>query len=291
MAESTIEWTDATWNPTTGCDQTSPGCDNCYALTMAARLKAMGQAKYQVDGDPRTSGPGFALSIHPDTLSIPHRWSASRMIFVNSMSDLFHREVPIDFIRDVFEVMAETPRHTYQLLTKRSKRLSGLADVLDWPPNLWVGVSVETQSYGFRVDHLRDVPAAVRFLSIEPLLGPVAVNLDGIDWVIVGGESGPSCRPVDPESIRAIRDACVDNGTPFFFKQWGGLGTKVQRTTTRWAAPGISTREAPSLLRPHDSATDKTTDTLMDKTGGKLGRRLAIAGLISGWCGQSGWTR
>ncbi|MBK9560602.1 MAG: phage Gp37/Gp68 family protein [Candidatus Microthrix sp.] len=226
MAESSIEWTDATWNPTTGCDQTSPGCDNCYALTMAARLKAMGQAKYQVDGGPRTSGSGFALTIHPDTLSIPLRWSKPRMIFVNSMSDLFHRDVPVTFIRDVFAVMAETPRHTYQLLTKRSKRLGQLADVLDWPPNLWVGTSVETQSYEFRVDHLREVPAAVRFLSIEPLLGPVAVNLDGIDWVIVGGESGPSSRPVDPESVRAIRDACVDSGTPFFFKQWGGQRPK-----------------------------------------------------------------
>jgi protein gp37 len=172
------------------------------------------------------------------------------MIFVNSMSDLFHREVPIDFIRDVFEVMAETPRHTYQLLTKRSKRLSGLADVLDWPPNLWVGVSVETQSYGFRVDHLRDVPAAVRFLSIEPLLGPVAVNLDGIDWVIVGGESGPSSRPVDPESVRAIRDACVDNGTPFFFKQWGGLRPKSNgrlldgRTWDQYPRSSIATASA-----------------------------------------------
>ena len=226
MAESTIEWTDATWNPTTGCDQTSPGCDNCYALTMAARLKAMGQAKYQTDGDPRTSGPGFALSIHPDTLSIPHRWSNPRMIFVNSMSDLFHRDVPVEFMRDVFAVMADTPRHTYQLLTKRSKRLTRLADVLDWPPNLWVGVSVETQQYGFRIDHLREVPAAVRFLSIEPLLGPVSVDLDGIDWVIVGGESGSSCRAVDPESVRGIRDACIDSGTPFFFKQWGGRTPK-----------------------------------------------------------------
>ena len=227
MAESTIEWTDATWNPTTGCDQTSPGCDNCYALTMAARLKAMGQQKYQADGDPRTSGPGFALTVHPDTLSIPRRWSKPRMIFVNSMSDLFHHDVPVEFIRDVFAVMADTPRHTYQLLTKRSKRLGRLAEVLDWPPNLWVGVSVETQTYEFRVDHLRTVPSSVRFLSIEPLLGPVSVNLDGIDWVIVGGESGPSCRPVDPVQVRHIRDACVESGTPFFFKQWGGRTPKT----------------------------------------------------------------
>ena len=251
MAESTIEWTDATWNPTTGCDQTSPGCDNCYALTMAARLKAMGQAKYQTDGDPRTSGPGFALSIHPDTLSIPHRWSNPRMIFVNSMSDLFHRDVPVEFMRDVFAVMADTPRHTYQLLTKRSKRLSRLADVLDWPPNLWVGVSVETQQYGFRIDHLREVPAAVRFLSIEPLLGPVSVDLDGIDWVIVGGESGSSCRAVDPESVRGIRDACIDSGTPFFFKQWAG--ELRSRTGACWmAAPGTSIRRQSKSQRLHD---------------------------------------
>ena len=194
---------------------------------MAARLKAMGQEKYQADGDPRTSGPGFALTVHPYTLSIPRRWSKPRMIFVNSMSDLFHHDVPVEFIRDVFAVMADTPRHTYQLLTKRSKRLSRLAEVLDWPPNLWVGVSVETQTYGFRVDHLRTVPSSVRFLSIEPLLGPVSVNLDGIDWVIVGGESGPSCRPVDPVHVRHIRDACVESGTPFFFKQWGGRTPKT----------------------------------------------------------------
>ncbi|MEZ5380988.1 MAG: phage Gp37/Gp68 family protein [Microthrixaceae bacterium] len=227
MAESTIEWTDATWNPTTGCDQISPGCDNCYALTMAARLKAMRQEKYQCDGDPRTSGPGFALTLHPDTLSIPGRWQSPRMIFVNSMSDLFHQDVPDGFIQDVFAVMADTPRHTYQLLTKRSKRLAKLADVLDWPPNLWVGVSVESQTYRFRADHLRQVPCAVRFLSIEPLLGPVSVDLDGIDWLIVGGESGPSCRPVDPTSVRDLRDACVETDTPFFFKQWGGRTPKA----------------------------------------------------------------
>ena len=194
---------------------------------MAARLKAMGQEKYQADGDPRTSGPGFALTVHPYTLSIPRRWSKPRMIFVNSMSDLFHHDVPVEFIRDVFAVMADTPRHTYQLLTKRSKRLSRLADVIDWPRNLWVGVSVETQTYGFRVDHLRTVPCSVRFLSIEPLLGPVSVDLDGLDWVIVGGESGPSCRPVDPVHVRHIRDACVESGTPFFFKQWGGRTPKT----------------------------------------------------------------
>lgn len=226
MADSSIEWTDATWNPTTGCDRTSPGCAACYALTMAGRLKAMGQAKYQNDGDPRTSGPGFALTLHPDTLDLPRRWTRPRMIFVNSMSDLFHRDVPLDFIRQVFVTMRETPQHTYQVLTKRSKRLAQLAEQIDWPANVWMGVSVENQAYGFRVDHLRTVPAAVRFLSLEPLLGPVVVDLHGIDWVIAGGESGTRARPVDETWVTAVRDACVSSGTPFFFKQWGGRSPK-----------------------------------------------------------------
>lgn len=226
MAESSIEWTDATWNPTTGCDRTSPGCDSCYALTLAARLKAMGQQKYQTDGDPRTSGPGFGLTLHRDTLALPAQWTRPRMIFVNSMSDLFHKQVPIGFIRDVFDVIRETPRHTYQLLTKRSKRLVSIADRLDWPVNLWMGVSVESQAYVFRADHLRQVPCSVRFLSIEPLLGPVDVNLGGIDWVIAGGESGPSARPVELSWVRSIRNACQESRTPFFFKQWGGRSPK-----------------------------------------------------------------
>jgi protein gp37 len=227
VAESSIEWTDATWNPTTGCDRTSPGCDHCYALTMAGRLKAMGQEKYQRDGDPRTSGPGFALTVHPDTLDVPKRWARGRMIFVNSMSDLFHDDVPIGFIADVFDVMRSTPQHRYQVLTKRSKRLARVADQLDWPINLWMGVSVESQRYTFRTDHLRTVPAAVRFLSVEPLLGLVSVDLDGIDWVIVGGESGSQARPVEAEWVRHIRDECVATGTPFFFKQWGGRSPKT----------------------------------------------------------------
>lgn len=227
MADSAIEWTDATWNPATGCDRTSPGCDNCYALTMAARLKAMGQTKYQSDGDARTSGPGFALTLHPETLNLPKQWTRGRMIFVNSMSDLFHDDVPSSFISDVFEVMRATPHHRYQVLTKRSKRLARLADELDWPPNLWMGVSVESQRYAFRAEHLREVPASVRFLSVEPLLGPVALDLASIDWVIVGGESGARARPVDPAWVRAIRDACIASDTPFFFKQWGGRHPKA----------------------------------------------------------------
>lgn len=181
MAKSGIEWTEATWNPTTGCDKTSPGCDNCYALTMASRLRAMGQPKYQNDGSPRTSGPGFALTLHEQTLDAPYRWKAPKLVFVNSMSDLFHPMVPLSFIRQVLEVMSGTPRHTYQLLTKRSKRLSSVAGDLQWPPNVWIGVSVETMRYAFRLDHLRTVGAAVRFVSAVPLLGPLPnLNLSGI---------------------------------------------------------------------------------------------------------------
>lgn len=227
MAKSAIEWTEVTWNPTTGCDKTSPGCDNCYALTLSKRLKAMGQAKYQNDGDSKTSGPGFGLTLHPDTINDPHRWKNPRVVFVNSMSDLFHPDVPLEFIQEVFGVMAATPRHTYQVLTKRAKRLSQLADQLEWPDNIWMGVSVETQRYAFRLDHLRQVPAAVRFVSAEPLLGPLELNLVGIDWLIAGGESGNNSRPVKESWIQSIRDDCEISETAFFFKQWGGRTPKA----------------------------------------------------------------
>lgn len=225
---SRIEWTEATWNPVTGCDRVSAGCDHCYALTLAKRLKAMGSPKYQADGDPRTSGPGFGITIHPGTLTEPYRWRRPRVVFVNSMSDLFHAKVPIGFIRDVFAVIADTPQHTYQVLTKRSLRLRRLADQLDWPTNLWIGVSVENTAVLNRVDHLRQVQsAAVRFLSCEPLLGPLdGINLDGIGWVIAGGESGPNYRPIDLSWVRGIRDACTHARVPFFFKQWGGRTPK-----------------------------------------------------------------
>jgi len=226
--KSEIEWTEATWNPTTGCDRISPGCDHCYAQTLAKRLKAMGQPKYQRDGDPRTSGLGFGLTLHRASLDLPKRWATSRTIFVNSMSDLFHVKVPVDYIRDVFNVIAETPQHTYQILTKRSKRLAKVADQLDWPPNLWIGVSVEDARYTFRIDHLRQAPAAVRFLSCEPLLGPLEnLDLSGIDWVIAGGESGGNARPVDADWIRSIRDQCSEGDVAFFFKQWGGRTPKA----------------------------------------------------------------
>jgi protein gp37 len=225
---SSIEWTQATWNPTTGCDRVSTGCDNCYALALAKRLKAMGAAKYQQDGDPRTSGPGFGVTTHPAALAMPYRWRTPRLVFVNSMSDLFHAKVPVAFIRDVFAVMADTPQHTYQVLTKRARRLRRLVDRLDFPPNVWIGVSVESQEHLIRVDDLRAVPAAVRFLSCEPLLGPLAdLNLNGIGWVIVGGESGPGHRPVDSAWVEGIQQSCAHAEVPFFFKQWGGRTPKA----------------------------------------------------------------
>jgi protein gp37 len=225
---SGIEWTEATWNPTTGCDRTSPGCDNCYALTLAKRLKAMGSQKYQADGDPRTSGPGFRLTVHDEALDIPAHWRAPRMIFVDSMSDLFHPDVPLDFIKRVFAVMESTPRHTFQVLTKRSKRLAKVAPELPWPSNIWMGVSVESAKYAFRIEHLRSVGATVRFVSAEPLLGPMEqLQLDGIDWLIAGGESGPGARPVDSRWVRSLRDQCREAHVPFFFKQWGGRTPKA----------------------------------------------------------------
>lgn len=269
--DSNIEWTDATWNPVTGCDRTSPGCDNCYALKMAGRLNRMGQANYQNDGDPRTSGPGFGVTCHPHMLDQPLRWKRPRRIFVNSMSDLFHPDVPDEFIARVFAVMALCPQHTFQILTKRPQRMASLlasprfdvfrASVVDsfidhgvrvgldddpfaWPlPNVWLGVSIENDTYSWRANYLRDTPAAVRWISAEPLLGPLpSLDLTGIDWLVVGGESGPGARPMHPDWVRDLRDrcngdfpcpgrddgehrsstcACPVNDVPFFFKQWG----------------------------------------------------------------------
>jgi protein gp37 len=225
---TSIEWTEATWNPTTGCDRVSIGCDNCYALVLSKRLKAMGAEKYQNDGDPRTSGPGFGVTVHPGSLLTPYSWRQPRLVFVNSMSDLFHAKVPLDFVRQVLSVIAETPQHTYQMLTKRSTRLRKVAGRLDWPDNLWIGVSVENEDALGRVDDLRGVPAAVKFLSCEPLLGPLPdINLDGIGWVIAGGESGPNHRPVQAEWVTDLRDVCQGAGVPFFFKQWGGRTPKA----------------------------------------------------------------
>lgn len=225
---SAIEWTEATWNPTTGCDQVSSGCDNCYALRLASRLKAMGSPRYQVDGDARTSGPGFAVQLHPEALDTPKRWRRPRRIFVNSMSDLFHARVPLDYVREVFATIEATPHHTYQLLTKRSTRLRRAAPLLVWPTNLWVGVSIESVEQLGRVQDLAAVPAAVRFVSAEPLLGPLeGLDLTSIDWLIAGGESGQDHRPVQSDWVRGLRNECMRTDTAFFFKQWGGRTPKA----------------------------------------------------------------
>jgi protein gp37 len=218
-ATSAIEWTEATWNPVTGCDQISPGCAHCYAKTFAERWR-------DVPGHPYEQG--FDLTLWADRLDLPLRWRRPRMIFVNSMSDLFHERVPLDFIERVFATMAEARQHTFQVLTKRHQRLAELADALPWSENVWVGVSIENKRWVRRADYLRAVPAAVRFISAEPLLGPlVDLDLDGIDWLIAGGESGPHHRPVHIEWIRNLRDRCQSEGVPFFFKQWGGRTSKI----------------------------------------------------------------
>lgn len=215
---SKIEWTDATWNPVTGCNKVSPGCKHCYAERLSKRLKATGMAKYS---------NGFVVTLHPDTLEIPLRWRKPRSIFVNSMSDLFHVDVPESFIRDVFDVMERADWHRYQVLTKRAERVAELSDGLPWPSQVWMGVSVESQDYVRRIDLLRETDAQVKFLSLEPLLGPLPhLNLDGIDSVIAGGESGPGARPMQPDWAREIRDQCVDAGVAFHFKQWGGVFKK-----------------------------------------------------------------
>jgi protein gp37 len=226
---SSIEWTEATWNPVGGCTVVSPGCTNCYAMRLARRLEAMGQEKYR--NTTRVSG-GRAkwtgrVVMDERALDLPRHWKKGRFIFVNSMSDLFHETVPLEFIQRVFQVMAETPRHTYQVLTKRAERLAELSDLLPWRSNIWMGVSVENEDYWWRVQHLRQTGATVRFLSLEPLLGHISIaDLGGIHWVIAGGESGPSSRPVKPEWVRSIRDACLDQGVAFHFKQWGGSNKK-----------------------------------------------------------------
>lgn len=225
---SAIEWTQTTWNPTTGCDRISRGCDNCYAMVLAKRLQAMGSPHYQSDGDPRTSGPGFGVAWHEDSLSIPYRWRRPRTVFVNSMSDLFHARIPKDFVRRVFDVIVDTPQHTYQILTKRPIRVRRLAQDLPWPSNLWLGVSVEDTTAMKRIVDLKEVPASLRFLSCEPLLGPLTdLDLEGIHWVIAGGESGPGARAVSASWVTQIRDDCQEAGVPFFFKQWGGRTPKA----------------------------------------------------------------
>jgi protein gp37 len=215
---SEIEWTDATWNPVTGCSKISPGCKHCYAARMANRLQAMGQANYR---------NGFEVTLQPQMLDLPLQWKSSKRIFVNSMSDLFHPDIPLSYIKRVFAAMHRAPWHQYQILTKRSERLLELNDKLEWGPQIWMGVSVENEKYVGRIDDLRRTGAHVKFLSLEPLLGPLRkLKLRGIDWAIVGGESGPGARPVDPDWVIDIRDQCVAADVPFFFKQWGGVHKK-----------------------------------------------------------------
>jgi len=216
--KSTIEWTGSTWNPSTGCDAISPGCENCYAERMAHRLKAMGQVKYR---------NGFTLTTHPDTLELPLHWKKPQRIFVNSMSDLFHHDIPEEYIQRVFATMCEARWHQFQVLTKRSGRLLALSEKLPWPANVWMGVSVESAAFKTRIDHLRKTGAAVKFLSLEPLIEDLGdLDLSGIGWVIVGGESGPGARPVQKRWVDDIRRQCQASRVPFFFKQWGGVQKK-----------------------------------------------------------------
>lgn len=216
---SRIEWTESTWNPVTGCNKVSPGCKHCYAERLAARLQAMGSFRYR---------NGFEVTLQHDVVELPLRWKKPRVIFVNSMSDLFHEDIPDEFIKRVFHTMEQAQWHTFQILTKRSERLAEIAQLLPWPKNVWMGVSVESPEYTGRIANLKAVPAAVRFLSVEPFLAAIPkIPLRGIDWVIVGGESGPGARPMEAEWVRQIRRRCTLQHVPFFFKQWGGKNKKA----------------------------------------------------------------
>ena len=238
-ANSSIEWTSSTWNAVTGCSKVSAGCQNCYAERMAKRLQAMGQPNYR---------NGFRVTIHEHVLPLPLRWRTPRTVFVNSMSDLFHEKVPRTFIRKVFKVMNTAEWHTYQVLTKRSERLLEINKGLTWAKNIGMGVTVENRDHLYRIDHLRRTRATLKFLSLEPLLGSVGeLNLKGIDWVIVGGESGPRARPMDQSWVLSIRDQCLGKGVPFFFKQWGGL----RKTAAGHLLAGKEWRQIPSYNSRH----------------------------------------
>lgn len=253
MAQSSsIEWTEATWNPVTGCTKISPGCKFCYAERMALRLKAMRQPRYR---------NGFQITLQDDLVELPLRWREPRMIFVNSMSDMFHRDIPVEFIQRCFETMRIAKQHTFQILTKRPQRVVELASDLPWPSNIWMGTSVESADYTDRIHELQKVPAGVRFLSVEPLLGPIAqLPVRGIGWVIVGGESGPGARAMEADWVRQIRDRCIHFRVPFFFKQWGG----VQKSRTGRILDGRTWDEF-----PRQSVNEKAT--------GEKGRSLAGA--------------
>lgn len=263
---SAIEWTDATWNPVTGCTEVSPGCDNCYARTFAERWRGIPGHHYE---------QGFDLRLWEDRLEYPFKWKKPRRIFVNSMSDLFHKDVPNDFVLKVFEVMKKADWHTYQILTKRPARLvhlvAKISEVLNgfsnnfeiWPPHIWLGVSIENSAYKWRLDYLRKVPAFIRFISAEPLLGPIDhLDFSNLHWVIAGGESGPNARECDPEWIRAIRDKCELGDVPFFFKQWGGRtpksGGRILDGRTWDEYPVVS-----NLIASHHSTSSDTSNTLV----------------------------
>lgn len=241
---SPIEWTDATWNPTSGCTKVSPGCDRCYAERITTRF-------------PGTFPNGFTLTLRPDALEIPLRWRRPRMIFVNSMSDLFHADVPEIYLQRVFDVMRRTPQHTYQVLTKRAERLARLAPRLPWPANVWMGVSVESPAFGWRIDYLRRVPASIRFVSAEPLLAALpSLDLDGIHWLIAGGESQPGCRPAETAWFRDLRDQCKTAGVRFFLKQLGGHPSK--RGGDEAVLDGRRWRQLPAKTRAADPAGQST---------------------------------
>ncbi len=217
-SKTKIEWTEMTWNPVTGCRKISPGCMNCYAERMANRLRQMGAARYK---------NGFKITLHEDLTEMPHKWKKPQMIFINSMSDLFLEEVPSHFIKKIFDVMHRAYWHTFQVLTKRAERFAEMSGEISWSPNIWMGVTVENEDYTFRIDYLRKTDAVIKFISIEPLLGPIPnLDLEGIDWVIVGGESGAGARPMEAEWVLDIRDQCQKAEVPFFFKQWGGVNKK-----------------------------------------------------------------
>lgn len=233
--QSSIEWTEATWNPVTGCTKISPGCKFCYAERMARRLKAMGQDRYR---------NGFEVTLQDDLVELPLHWKSPRIIFVNSMSDLFHQAIPLEFIQKCFRTMAQASQHTFQILTKRPERVADLASQLVWPSNIWMGTSIESAKYSWRAHELQKVPSKVRFLSVEPLLGPIRrLPLKGIHWVIVGGESGPGARPLLEEWVVQIRDRCLEYRVPFFFKQWGG----VQKSRAGRLLDGRTWDEMPNL--------------------------------------------
>ena len=233
---SSIEWTDSTWNPVTGCTKISSGCSNCYAERMALRLKAMGNPSYL---------NGFNVTLHEDILTLPLKWKKPQTIFVNSMSDLFHDDIPVEFIQRVFEIMRRADWHCFQILTKRSERMLELSPQLPWVSNIWMGVTVEADNYTYRIEHLSKTGAKVKFLSLEPLLSPISnLQLKGIDWVIVGGESGPNARPMKKDWVVDIRNQCQNEKVPFFFKQWGGINKKKAGRELE----GRIWNETPSLL-------------------------------------------